>query len=79
MKSTVINTSKEMMAYTDFPPPKDFPNFMHNTKVLEYLKMYADHFKVLQYIRYQHMVISVRKGEKYEADGSWDVEYKNLT
>ena len=30
MKSTVINTSKEMTAYSDFPPPPEAANYMHN-------------------------------------------------
>lgn len=30
MKSTVINTSKEMTAYSTFSPPSHFANFMHN-------------------------------------------------
>lgn len=30
MRSTVINTSKEMTAYSDYPPPADDPNYMHN-------------------------------------------------
>ncbi len=34
MKSTIINTSKEMTAFSDFPPPREFPNFMHNTKMV---------------------------------------------
>jgi len=34
MKSTIINTSKEMTAFSDFPPPPEFPNFMHNTKMV---------------------------------------------
>ena len=33
MKSTVINTSKEMMSYSDFPIPAHYPIFMHNSKV----------------------------------------------
>ncbi|KAF8778565.1 Dimethylaniline monooxygenase like protein [Argiope bruennichi] len=37
MKTTIINTSKEMSAFTDFPPPKEFANFMHNSKMWEYL------------------------------------------
>lgn len=41
-KSTIINTSKEMMAFSDFPVPEDFPNFMHNTKVIEYFHLYAN-------------------------------------
>jgi len=32
-RSTVINTSKEMMNYSDFLIPKEFPPFMHNTHV----------------------------------------------
>ena len=33
MKSTIINSSKEMSAFSDFPPPAEFPNYMHNTKM----------------------------------------------
>lgn len=38
MKNTVINTSKEMTAYSDFPPPKEAANFMHHSQLLEYLR-----------------------------------------
>ena len=34
MKSTIINTSKEMSAFSDFPPPEEYPNFMHNSKMV---------------------------------------------
>lgn len=40
MKSTVINSSKEMSAYSDFPPPAHFANFMHNRQMLHYLRMF---------------------------------------
>ena len=30
-KSTIINSSKEMTAFSDFPPDESYPNFMHNT------------------------------------------------
>lgn len=33
-RSTIINSSKEMSAYTDFVPPADYPNFMHNTMMV---------------------------------------------
>ena len=33
-KSTIINSSKEMSAFSDFPPPEEFPNYMHNTKMV---------------------------------------------
>jgi dimethylaniline monooxygenase (N-oxide forming) len=34
MRSTIINTSKEAMAFSDFPPPAENANFMHNSKLL---------------------------------------------
>lgn len=42
MSSTVINTSKEMMSFSDFPAPRQFPNFMPHKKVLEYFRLYAE-------------------------------------
>lgn len=40
MKTTVCNTSKEMTAFSDIPPPVDFPNFMHNTKMVNKFQLY---------------------------------------
>lgn len=59
MKSTVMNTSKEMSAYSDFPPPAGFCNFMHHSKVLEYLKNYANANDLYQYIRFNTTVQQV--------------------
>ena len=52
-RSLTINISKEMMCYSDFPIPADYPNYMHHSKILKYFRMYAEHFKLLEYIRYQ--------------------------
>ena len=30
-----------MMCYSDFPIPKEFANFMHHSKILEYFRLYA--------------------------------------
>uniref|UniRef100_A0A914CC84 Flavin-containing monooxygenase n=1 Tax=Acrobeloides nanus TaxID=290746 RepID=A0A914CC84_9BILA len=75
MKSTVINTSKEMTAYSDFPPPDDFPNFMHQSKMYEYFQMYAENFGLLPYIRFKHKVIGVERAGSYEENGRWKVTY----
>lgn len=75
MKSTVINTSKEMTAYSDFPPPDDFPNFMHQSKMYEYFQMYAENFGLLPYIRFKHKVIGVERAESYAENGKWRVTY----
>lgn len=78
MKSTVINTSKEMSAFSDFPPPKHFPNFMHNTFMFQYFKMYAEKFGLLQHVRTLSEVINVVQTEDYERTGRWYVTIKNI-
>jgi len=52
-RSLTINISKEMMCYSDFPIPADYPNYMHHTRILAYFRMYAEHFKLLRHIRFQ--------------------------
>uniref|UniRef100_A0A3Q1J5Z0 Flavin-containing monooxygenase n=1 Tax=Anabas testudineus TaxID=64144 RepID=A0A3Q1J5Z0_ANATE len=52
-RSLTIKTSKEMMCFSDFPIPADYPNYMHHSKILKYFRMYAEHFKLLQHIRLQ--------------------------
>lgn len=46
----MINTSKECTAYSDFPPPKEWPNFAHNTLIMKYLRDYAEHFNLLPHV-----------------------------
>ena len=84
MKSTVINTSKETMSYSDFPAPKHFPVYMHNTKVLEYLVSYAKHFDVEKYVHFRHEVLSVKQADDFAVTGQWvlkvtDKETQNTT
>jgi len=76
MKSTVINTSKEMMAFSDYPPPDNFAIYMHNTKVLEYTRNYAEHFHLMENIRFARKVVSVRKTDDFSTSGRWTVEWK---
>jgi dimethylaniline monooxygenase (N-oxide forming) len=71
MKSTVINTSKEFMAFSDFPPPKEYPNYMHNTKLLNYFRMYAEKFHLLEHVRFQRRVTRVEPAKDYEQTGRW--------
>ena len=69
MKSTVINTSKEKMCYSDFPIPDEYPNFMHNTKVLEYFRLYSETFNLLEHIRFNTEVLKVEKADDFEKSG----------
>lgn len=52
----VINTSKEIMCYSDFPIPAKYPIFMHNKYVLQYFHLYAEQFGLRKYIKFQHEV-----------------------
>ncbi|XP_076195911.1 flavin-containing monooxygenase 5-like isoform X3 [Aptenodytes patagonicus] len=60
-RSVIINTSKEMMCFSDFPIPEDFPNYMHNSKIMEYFRMYARHFDLLRHVRFR-VFLSTRRG-----------------
>lgn len=75
MKTTVINTSKEMTAYSDFPPESRMANFMHNTEMYRYLQEYAKHFELEKHISFQHKVNSINRNEDYEKTGRWKVNY----
>ncbi|KAM4651733.1 flavin-containing monooxygenase 5-like isoform 1-T3 [Discoglossus pictus] len=72
-KSVIINTSKEMMCYSDFPIPDDYPNFMHNSKIFHYFKMYAEHFQLTKYINFKTSVCSIKKRVDFAKTGQWDV------
>ncbi|GFT56997.1 dimethylaniline monooxygenase 5 [Nephila pilipes] len=77
MKTTIINTSKELSSFSDFPPPKEFPNFMHNSKMLEYFILYAEKFGLLRHIRYNLEVIKVEPNKDFETTGRWTVTVKS--
>ncbi|KFQ82813.1 Dimethylaniline monooxygenase [N-oxide-forming] 5, partial [Phoenicopterus ruber ruber] len=72
-RSVIINTSKEMMCFSDFPIPEDFPNYMHNSKIMEYFRMYAQHFDLLRHIRFRTSVCRVAKRPAFAATGQWEV------
>ncbi|XP_073711556.1 flavin-containing monooxygenase 5-like [Misgurnus anguillicaudatus] len=72
-RSLVVNTSKEMMCFSDFPMPDHFPNYMHNSLLLQYLRLYAKHFGLLKHIQLKTTVSSVRQRPDFSTSGQWDV------
>ncbi|XP_015724859.1 dimethylaniline monooxygenase [N-oxide-forming] 5-like [Coturnix japonica] len=73
-RSVIINTSKEMMCFSDFPIPDDFPNYMHHSKIMEYFRMYAQRFDLLRHIRFRTSVRRVSKRPDFATTGRWEVE-----
>ncbi|NXX54959.1 FMO5 monooxygenase, partial [Scopus umbretta] len=72
-RSVIINTSKEMMCFSDFPIPADFPNYMHNSKIMKYFRMYAQHFDLLRHIHFKTSVCRVAKRPDFATTGQWEV------
>ncbi|XP_047561331.1 flavin-containing monooxygenase 5-like [Lutra lutra] len=72
-ESATSNTSKEMMTYSDYPFPDHFPNYLHNSRIMEYLRMYVQHFHLLKHIRFLSKVRSVRRCSDFSCTGQWDV------
>lgn len=78
MKSTILNTSKELTGFSDFPPPKSASLFMRNVEVLEYLESYARHFDLNKHIRFRTEICDVRRTDDYQTTGNWIVVSKEL-
>ncbi|KAL3856623.1 hypothetical protein ACJMK2_011358 [Sinanodonta woodiana] len=74
-KTCVINTSKEMMSFSDFPPPQEFPMFMPHRFVLKYFRMYAESFGLIKYINFKTSVENIIPATDYGLSGQWRVTY----
>ncbi|XP_012513247.1 PREDICTED: dimethylaniline monooxygenase [N-oxide-forming] 3 isoform X1 [Propithecus coquereli] len=72
-KSVFTNSSKEMMCFPDFPYPDDFPNFMHNSKIQEYIIAFAKEKNLLKYIQFKTFVSSIKKCPDFSITGQWAI------
>ncbi|XP_040594617.1 putative dimethylaniline monooxygenase [N-oxide-forming] 6 isoform X3 [Mesocricetus auratus] len=72
-QSVFTNSSKEMMCFPDFPYPDDFPNYMHHSKLQEYIKSFAQRKDLLRYIQFETLVSSIKKCSSFLATGQWVV------
>lgn len=69
-KHLYINTSRERMQYSDFPMPKDYPDFPHHTHIAEYFERYVDHFGFRDKIIFK---TGVERAD-VRSDGVWEIE-----
>lgn len=60
-RSLHINTSRDRMAYSDFPMPADYPDFPHHSLIARYFESYVDHFGFRSTIRFQTRVEHVER------------------
>ncbi|XP_047609997.1 putative dimethylaniline monooxygenase [N-oxide-forming] 6 [Phacochoerus africanus] len=72
-QSVFTNSSKEMMCFPDFPYPDDYPNYMHQSKLQEYIKTFAQKKNLLRYIQFETLVSSIKKCHNFLVTGQWEV------
>lgn len=63
---------KDTYCLSDFPMPKDYPEWPSGQQVQAYLSSYADHFGLWPHIRLSTPVTAARQG----ADGRWTVTFR---
>src|SRR5258705_4065 len=68
-RSLKTNTSKQLLALSDYPFPDTVPDFPSRAHVLQYLNDYVDHFGVRQHIQFKADVEQV----KPNTDNKWSV------
>jgi hypothetical protein len=68
-RSLHINTSRDRMAYEDFPMPRDYPDFAHHSLIAKYFEQYVDHFGLREKISFNTGVKHARRLEP----GHWRV------
>lgn len=76
--ATIINSSKEMSAFSDFPPQADYPNYMHNTRMIQYIEDYAKEVGCEPKMKFQHKVLQLVKASTFDEDGRWDVTVEDM-
>ncbi len=67
-RSTHLISSKPLTEYTDFPMPKEYPDYPSHAQILAYFHAYVKHFDLEQNIQFNTGVERVAP-----ADDGWDV------
>ena len=79
--STVMNTSKELTCFSDFPMPKEFAPFLPHYMMLQYYNLYAEQFGLSKHIRFNCKVVFVSKLRDGDDTKSlkWKVRYHEVS
>jgi len=72
-RSLHINTNRDVMAYSDYPMPRDYPMFPHHSQIIRYFEDYVDHFEIRNKITFNTAVTEVARN----ADGTYSVSIEN--
>jgi len=72
-RSLQTNTSPRAMSYSDFPIEHHTPTYPTAAEMLGYFKGYAEHFSLVENIRFRSTVVQALP----LADGGWELELEN--
>uniref|UniRef100_A0A4X2JXF5 Flavin-containing monooxygenase n=1 Tax=Vombatus ursinus TaxID=29139 RepID=A0A4X2JXF5_VOMUR len=70
LQSVTSNSCKELTAYSDYLFPDHYPNFLHHSKMMDYVRMYSDLSLTLCS---QSKVSNIRKHSDFSSTGQWNV------
>jgi cation diffusion facilitator CzcD-associated flavoprotein CzcO len=71
-RSTHLISSKSLTQYTDFPMPKDYPDFPSHAHAWQYLRSYAQKFQLYEHIEFNRTVERID-----DAARGWQVTLNN--
>ncbi|GFT74280.1 dimethylaniline monooxygenase 5 [Nephila pilipes] len=77
MPTTIINHSKEMGAISNFPPKKEYNNYMRHYELYQYSMEFIRSRGVEKYIQCNTEVVECRRTHDYEETGRWVVTTRN--
>ena len=73
-RSLRINTSRDRSSFSEFPMPRDYPDYPGHELVARYFDDYARHFELAPHIRFRTRVVRVRPHGR-----AFDVELESGT
>jgi len=77
-KTLHINTARDLTAFEDFPFDPTVQPFPDHRDMATYLRAYADHFGITQYVRFNTPVTDIRPADSYSAEvPRWIIETAN--
>ncbi|XP_033122566.1 dimethylaniline monooxygenase [N-oxide-forming] 5-like [Anneissia japonica] len=69
----VTNSSKEMMCFSDFAFPPEYPPYLSTHHVIKYYRDYAKYYDIEKYIKFNTEVVDVSPTDDNQTTGQWNV------
>jgi len=70
-RSTHLISSKPLTEYTDFPMPREYPDYPNHQQVFDYIRSYARHFGLYEHIQFN---TAIERIEPVASGDGWRVK-----